>query len=115
MGNVTPRAIARMEFLKPITGNHHGQLRATAVIVLYGMASDESPSFRSLVEARKNLPAHEADVPIVLWDNSPSPHLPAQLPNEVTYHHDPRNLGLAFAYNQALEVAARNGSEWSNT
>lgn len=67
MGNVTPRAIARMEFLKPITGNHHGQLRATAVIVLYGMASDESPSFRSLVEARKNLPAHEADVPIVLW------------------------------------------------
>ncbi|MFZ1938018.1 MAG: glycosyltransferase [Terracidiphilus sp.] len=109
---MTPRAIARMEFLKPITGNHHGQLRATAVIVLYGMASDESPSFRSLVEARKNLPAHEADVPIVLWDNSPSPHLPAQLPNEVTYHHDPRNLGLAFAYNQALEVAARNGSEW---
>jgi len=101
-----------MNFLKSITGNHHGPLRATAVIVLYGMAPDESPAFRSLVEARKNLPAHEANVPIVLWDNSPSPHLPAQLPNEVTYHHDPRNPGLAFAYNQALEVAARNGSDW---
>jgi glycosyltransferase involved in cell wall biosynthesis len=112
MANMTPIAIASMDLLKPLTCDSRAPLQATAVIVLYGLAPDESPAFRSLVEARKKLPTGGAAVPIVLWDNSPSQQLPAHLPENVWYHHDPRNPGLAAAYNQILALAASQHSQW---
>ena len=85
-------------------------LQATAVIVLYGMTPEDSPAYRSLIEARTKATAHH--VSIVLWDNSLSQPARVALPEDVVYIHDPRNLGLAFAYNQALEIAVRQGSHW---
>jgi GT2 family glycosyltransferase len=76
------------------------------------MTPEESPTFRSLIKARAKVPAHQANVSIVLWDNSPSRPPSVTLPEEVEYVHDPRNLGLAFAYNQVLEIAVRQGSHW---
>ncbi|HEY1803790.1 MAG TPA: glycosyltransferase [Terracidiphilus sp.] len=87
-------------------------LHVTAVIVLYGMTPEESPAFHSLIEARVEAAASRANVSIVLWDNSPSWPSRMVLPEGVAYFHDARNLGLAFAYNQALEIAFRQGSEW---
>jgi glycosyltransferase involved in cell wall biosynthesis len=86
-------------------------LRATAVIVLYRMAPEESLTFRSLLQARAQA-SSEADVSIVLWDNSPSPHFEQHLPENVLYFHDPSNPGLAIAYNRALEIALRQKSHW---
>jgi GT2 family glycosyltransferase len=86
--------------------------QATAVIVVYRVAPQDAPAYRSLTEARKQLPTQEGRVSIVLWDNSPEPHDTTDLPEDVTYLHDPRNPGLALAYNTGLEIASRQGSEW---
>jgi GT2 family glycosyltransferase len=85
---------------------------ATAVIVLYRMTPEESPAFRSLLEARAEISAHEADVFIVLWDNSPSRRSILNLPANVVYYSDPSNPGLASAYNRVLEIANQNESHW---
>ncbi len=56
--------------------------------------------------------AGESSIPIILWDNSSAQQLRTHLPEYVEYYHDPRNAGLAPAYNQALEIAAHHGSQW---
>lgn len=101
-----------MDYLRPIPDECHGSLRATAVIVLYGLAPEESPAFRSLVEARARIMPALGRISIVLWDNSPSSRSDIPLPEDVTYVHDPRNPGLAGAYNASLEMALRRGSKW---
>lgn len=96
----------------PTYGDATVPFRATAVIVLYRIAPQNSPAFRSLVQAREELRGNEGRVSIVLWDNSPDPHLPIDLPEDVIYRHDSRNPGLALAYNQALEIASHRESDW---
>ena len=58
-------------------------LCATAVIVLYRMTPGQSPAFRSLIEARAEISAREANVCVVLWDNSPSRPSILALPEDV--------------------------------
>ena len=87
-------------------------LRATAVVVLYRMSPKESPALESLMDARAELPAKAGEVSILVWDNSPEAHSPGSLDDGIEYLHDPRNLGLANAYNRALERAIRDGSDW---
>ena len=58
-----PRISHAEKSLNSIPGNISGPLRATAVIVLYGMTPEESPAFRSLIEARRSKPACAADFP----------------------------------------------------
>ena len=91
-------------------GGGPGSLRATAVIVLYGMAPEDSPAFRSLIEARTRL--SEASVLILVWDNSPSWQFNQHLADNVLYCHDARNPGLAAAYNHAIEIAIQQRSDW---
>ena len=109
---MTSTLIEPREALVQGSGKPSAMLRATAVIVLYGMAPEESPAFRSFVEARANLADQALTIPIVLWDNGPKHQRPASFPENVTYYHDPRNLGLAHAYNQALDIAVGQGSQW---
>jgi len=92
--------------------NTSGRLHAVVVIVLYGMTPEESPAFRSLIEARANTPPEVAVVSIVVWDNSPTQKYTTDPGAGIEYYHDPRNPGLATAYNQALEIAARQRAEW---
>jgi glycosyltransferase involved in cell wall biosynthesis len=101
-----------MQLIKSLSVNPAGPLRATAVVVLYGMAPGQSPAFRSLMEARTRLQPELGRVFLVLWDNSASPHVGDTLPEDVIYLHDPRNPGLAAAYNGALEIAIQHGSNW---
>ena len=86
--------------------------RATVVVVVYRIAPEDAPAYRSLIEARKKLRSHEGRVSIVIWDNGPDFRETGDLPEDVTYLHDPRNPGLAVAYNSALGIAAGQRSEW---
>ncbi|WML54773.1 glycosyltransferase [Neobacillus sp. PS3-12] len=55
------------------------------------------------------------DLSVILYDNSPnSQHFDSKKYEnvQISYKHDPRNLGIASAYNYALEAARENGSEW---
>jgi len=101
-----------MNSLRPFAQNPAPAFRATAVIVLYRMAAEDSPAYCSLIEAQRNLGATGERVQIVLWDNSPSAQEPRHLSPKIRYLHDPRNLGLANAYNRALEIASSEDFDW---
>jgi len=85
---------------------------ATAVVVIYQAALREAKALETLLAARKRVAAADGIVRIILWDNSLSSQPVGELPENVVYCHDPRNLGLANAYNRALEFAAEWGFEW---
>ena len=46
-------------------------LKVMAVIVLYRIAPEESPAFRSVMAARKAITPELGEVRVLLWDNSP--------------------------------------------
>ncbi|MGA8729116.1 MAG: glycosyltransferase [Terracidiphilus sp.] len=87
-------------------------LRATAVIVLYRTAPNKSESVRTLLNARRSFPSSAGKVEVVVWDNSPQEQNNNCVPEGVFYVHDPRNAGLANAYNRAVEIASEHQSDW---
>lgn len=87
-------------------------LSATAVIVLYRTAPNESESVRTLLKARRSLPESVGRIEIVVWDNSPDGQNDDRIPEGICYVHDGRNAGLANAYNRAFEIASEHHSEW---
>ena len=85
---------------------------AVAVVVIYRKSLREATAVETLLEARKNVAAAGGTVRMLVWDNSPTAQSRDRLPEDVLYFHDPRNLGLANAYNRALEIAIECGAEW---
>ena len=88
-------------------------MKQTVVVVFYKQKIAESKTFSTLMEALKG--RDTAGINLILYDNSPEeqdfnsedyPEL------QVSYVHDPRNLGIATAYNFALSSAIESGSEW---
>ncbi|MCU1313825.1 MAG: putative glycosyltransferase [Acidobacteriaceae bacterium] len=49
---------------------------------------------------------------LLLWDNSPQPSDSPALPFPFTYHHAARNVGVAAAYNGAVDLACEHGASW---
>ena len=83
----------------------------TAVLVLYGMRADESTCFRSLAKALTTVGLAER-FRLLLWDNSPIASEAPAFVLPVEYQHDPRNGGVAAAYNAGLQRARHHGSDW---
>lgn len=82
------------------------------MIVLYRIAPQHSPAFRSVMASRARLTEATGQVSILLWDNSPAANTEEGLPDGVHYFADESNSGLAKAYNHALNVAIEHGSDW---
>jgi GT2 family glycosyltransferase len=82
------------------------------VIVLYKIPLSESAAFRTLRAAISCLPEGQADIKIILYDNTPGGQNVVALPVEVQYKADVENSGLAKAYNYALEIAQEEGFDW---
>ena len=87
-------------------------LRVTVVIVLYRIAPADSPALQSVLRAVGELNRQDAEVRIILWDNSPEVQQTHVIPDSVSYIRDPDNSGLANAYNRALESAIDQRSDW---
>jgi len=83
-----------------------------AVIVLYEMKPIESAAFRTLRAAVSGLQDGQADIKILLYDNTPGGQDACVLPSEVQYKADVENSGLAKAYNCALGIAHEEGFDW---
>jgi GT2 family glycosyltransferase len=81
----------------------------SAVIVLYKCSPSACLTLTSLVNARL-YSGHK--MPILLVDNTPDFDSTLQLPPDTTYLPCPDNLGLAHAYNRAIELAERGGYTW---
>jgi GT2 family glycosyltransferase len=84
------------------------------VVVLYKQRPDQAKSLVSLIEIRRQDQSIANKVRIFVQDNSPDIQPPAiaTFSNEMAYHHDPTNPGLASAYNAALAIADSQGCKW---
>lgn len=87
-------------------------MRVLAVIVLYKMQPRESAAFRTLRAAISGLEDGQADIEILLYDNTPGGQDAGVLPAGVRYKADVENGGLAKSYNYALEIAQEEGFDW---
>jgi GT2 family glycosyltransferase len=77
------------------------------VIVLYKKKPEESPALQTILELTKDISTAPA---ILLYDNSP---VPGSVVNEnVIYYHDPKNSGVAKAYNRAALLAGNLHKTW---
>ena len=90
-------------------------MKLTMVVVFYQQKIEQSKTFVTLSSALIHKGQHLDDVEIILYDNSieKQEFHASDYPNfHVTYIHDPRNLGIATAYNHAWGVAKENESDW---
>lgn len=94
------------------TDPNDGVFRLLAVVVLYKMKPNESVSFSTLQKAISCLQLGQAEVKIVLYDNTPKGQDTGELPTGVQYKADIENGGVATAYNYALEIAQDEGFDW---
>jgi GT2 family glycosyltransferase len=89
--------------------------RLLAVIVIYKRALQESPSFRTLLNAANLISGTSVNLGILIQDNTPGGQYPGDIPEGVLYEAAPNNPGLARAYNRALEIAQEDGYDWLTT
>ena len=82
------------------------------VIVLYGVSLGESLTYKTLDVASRRLRQGEGDIQVLLYDNTPGGGTTSPLPKGVRYEAFGANLGLAAAYNRALDMAQEQGFPW---
>ncbi|MFC4800150.1 glycosyltransferase [Neobacillus sp. GCM10023253] len=90
-------------------------MKITLVIVVYKTVLNKSVTYCSLLNAIKGKNEFFKDLSIIIYDNSPEIQSFDKSQFEkikVEYQHDPRNLGIASAYNFAWSWAKENGSSW---
>jgi GT2 family glycosyltransferase len=90
-------------------------MKLTIVVVLYKQKPEESKTFLTLKQTLFSKNEGLEDIELILYDNSPVKQVFNPLPYEgihISYVHDPRNLGVATAYNHAWSIAKENGSRW---
>ncbi len=87
-------------------------VRILAVVVLYKVMPSESVTLSSLIASISQLRPGQAEIKILLYDNTPGGQDPGMLPHDVHYRADNENSGLATAYNYATGVALEAGFDW---
>lgn len=87
-------------------------IRVLAVVVLFKLRSDESATVRALQSALVSSPSLQQSVQVLLFDNSPQPSRPRDLPPYFSYEPSANNSGLAAAYNRGLQLAVAAGYDW---
>jgi|ERR1035437_48843 GT2 family glycosyltransferase len=88
------------------------EFKLLAVVILYRMRPCESVAFNTLQKAISCFPNGEADIRVLLYDNTPGGQDIGELPSGVQYKADVENSGLATAYNYALTNADEKGFDW---
>ena len=81
-----------------------------AVVVLYKVNPEDCISLQSLLKSYDGVSHDQVRLEILLFDNTPSTHSSWVPPRNVTYYGSNTNVGLAEAYNYALQVAEE--SDW---
>ena len=94
-----------------------GRAPILIVVVLYRttLAKSSLAGFKTIVgleQAFSEDPALSNGFDLLLWDNSPQPIKDPALPFPFTYHHAARNVGVAGAYNAAIDLAGEREATW---
>jgi GT2 family glycosyltransferase len=87
-------------------------VRIFAVIALYKMQPSESTALRTLLAAIPSLRNGQAEITILLYDNTPGGQTVGALPSGVQYKANPENGALAAACNYGLKIACEDRFEW---
>ncbi len=87
-------------------------VRIYAVIALYKLQPSQSAALTTLLAAIPRLQSGEAEIGILLYDNTPGGQTIEALPSGVEYKANPGNGALAAACNYGLRVAREQGFEW---
>lgn len=98
--------------IRPVFAESATRLKVMVVIVLYRIAPQDAPAYRSVMAARDAFGQEAGEVRVLLWDNSPGTGGGENMPDGVAYFGDESNSGLATAYNRGLEWAELHGAEW---
>jgi len=95
-------------------GDDKGQgMNITAVVVLYHLRPDQSPTIATLVRSFERIRGSGPGLNLIIYDNSPKPQqVDIPLPFEHRYVHDALNGGLAAAYNYALNSDPGGDGQW---
>jgi len=76
------------------------------------MHPSESVALKTFRTAISDLQDGEADITLLLYDNTPGGQDAGVLPPDLQYQSDIDNGGLAKAYNYALAIADKEGFDW---
>jgi GT2 family glycosyltransferase len=87
-------------------------VKLLAVVVLYKMKPGDSVALSTLQATISDLRPGQADVRILLYDNTPGGQDVGILPSDMRFQADHQNDGLAKAYNFASEMAQKDGFDW---
>lgn len=108
-GTPTEQSGQGAEKLKP--GHPDGMVKLLAIVVLYKLAPEASPTLRTLLHSCKSCTRRNVELTIVVWDNTPGGQ-EVSVPEQVRYIAAPMNVGLARAYNEASALALEEGIDW---
>ncbi len=88
-------------------------MKIMAVIVLYHCSPQLSRSYGSLLSAvHADSTRDQSNTPILLFDNTPGALAYEDLPENVISYPAGGNLGLAGAYQFAIDLAEQTGCDW---
>ncbi|MEH7250211.1 glycosyltransferase [Neobacillus niacini] len=90
-------------------------MKITMVVVFYRQELENSKTVQTLKQTLLVNKDALTEIELIFYDNSPESQDISYSDYEglnLSYVHDPRNLGLVPAYNHAWNVAKENGSKW---
>lgn len=87
-------------------------MRVLVIVVIYKIALTECQSIQGLLQNFARQPELHDSVRVLIWDNSPTPTMNAQLFPSFIYKHSLENIGVSGAYNRALKIAEETGCQW---
>ena len=82
------------------------------VMVRYQTLLQDSKTIRTLGDCFAEDPSLLEDFSILVWDNTPVAQPVPVLPFPIEYRHSDENVGVAGAYNYALEIAEKRSFAW---
>jgi GT2 family glycosyltransferase len=82
------------------------------VVVRYQTPLEESETIRTLGACLAANAELRQSISTLIWDNSPVGQSIASLSMPVEYRHSSENVGVAGAYNYAMELAEQRGYTW---
>ncbi len=82
------------------------------VVVRYGTLLEDSETIRTLGDCMAQDVELARHFSTLVWDNTPVAQPVAGLPIPIEYRHSGENVGVAGAYNYAMELAEQRGFPW---
>lgn len=89
-----------------------GRPKILIVVVRYRTLLEESDTIRTLGACLAEVTESDQKFSTLVWDNTPVGQAVPELTFRIEYRHSGENVGVAGAYNYAMELAEQRGFSW---